>query len=145
MLVALHHDVDCNVVFARSGMAIKEGREKLGGDDNLNQRSVSALGSKRQRLRQIIGTCNSASSKQNMTTLPYCLWRVWLATRSHKLLKHKALILVVHALVTSRVNGGTECKDTGFYAHAHKHAANCDVYHLIDFINAAEWAPGKLQ
>ena len=145
MLVALHHHVDCNVVVARSGMAIKEGREKLGGDDNLNQRSVSALSSKQQRLRQINDTCNSASSKQNMTAVSYCLWRVWLATRSHKLLKHKALILVVHALVTSRVNGGTKCKDTGFYVHAHKHAANCDVYHLIDFINAAEWAPGKLQ
>jgi hypothetical protein len=36
------------------------------------------------------------------------LRRIGLAARSHKLLKHKPLILVVHALARQRVNGREE-------------------------------------
>ena len=43
MLIPLHHHVHCNVVVPRRGVAVKEGREKLGGDDDLKWAIVNVL------------------------------------------------------------------------------------------------------
>ncbi len=83
MLSPLHHDVNCNIVFARGGLAIKEGRQELGSDDHLHARNVNPA---HTHLQNII--CSAS----------YRLGRIGLAAGSYKLLKDKALVLVVHAL-----------------------------------------------
>jgi hypothetical protein len=43
MLIPLHHHVHRDVIVSRRGVAVEEGREKLGGDDDLQRAIVSAL------------------------------------------------------------------------------------------------------
>jgi hypothetical protein len=92
LLLPLHHDMDRNVVLARGGLAVKEGRQKLGGDDHLQTRSIRPAHSIVKRL----SVCQL-----------YRLGCVGLAARPYKLLKNKALVLMVHALAQYQRNKST--------------------------------------
>ena len=96
MLLALHHDVDSDVVVAGSGLGVKERGQKLRGDDDLQQQSAAwhAAQSKRPTSRRD-QACHKHSSG---CCAAYRLGGAGLTAGSHKLLKHKALILVVHTL-----------------------------------------------
>jgi len=63
MLLALHHDMDSDVVVAGSGLGVKKRGQKLRGDDDLQRQSAAwhAAQSKRSTSRQD-HACHECSS-----------------------------------------------------------------------------------